>query len=114
MQDLWRLTPYYIYGMLRHMNAVPIFRERLVVGLAELVEIVIWQVPTPVPPSDHDFKYCLAYVRGGDCLVCYDNERGKGDHKHLACQELAYTFTSVERLLNDFEADVTTIRGESI
>lgn len=96
------------------MKAIPIFRERLVVGLAELVEIVIWQVPTPVPPSDHDFKYRLAYVRAGECVVRYDNERGKGDHKHLAGQELPYTFTSVEQLLNDFEADVTTIRGEPI
>lgn len=96
------------------MKAVPIFRERLVVGLAELVEIIIWQVPTPVPPSDHDFKYRLAYVRGGECVVRYDNERGKGDHKHLAGQELPYTFTSVEQLLNDFEADVTAIRGEPI
>ncbi|WP_211259593.1 toxin-antitoxin system TumE family protein [Belnapia moabensis] len=96
------------------MKATPIFRERLVIGLAELVEIVIWQVPAPVPPSEHDFKYRLAYVRGGECVVRYDNERGKGDHKHLAGRELPYTFTSVEQLLSDLEADVITIRGEPI
>ncbi|MBL6082101.1 hypothetical protein JMJ56_29420 [Belnapia sp. T18] len=96
------------------MKAVPIFRERLVIGSAELVEIVIWQVPTPVPPSDHDFKYRLAYVRDRDCVVRYDNERGKGDHKHLSGWELPYTFTSVEQLLSDFEADIIAIRGEPI
>jgi tRNA (Thr-GGU) A37 N-methylase len=38
--------------------------------------------PQAVPPSTHAFKYRLAYVVGGECVLRYDNERGKGDHRH--------------------------------
>jgi len=37
-------------------------------------------------------------------LVGFDNERGKGDHGHVGGRELAYTFVSVERLLEDLTA----------
>jgi hypothetical protein len=96
------------------MSAVEIFRDKLVLGPTELVEVVIWQVPTPVPPSEHDFKYRLVYVRNGKRIVGYDNERGKGDHKHVCDTEEAYTFTTLERLLADFEADVVAFRGGPI
>jgi hypothetical protein len=96
------------------MSAVEIFRDKLVLGPTELVEVVIWQVPTPVPPSEHDFKYRLVYVRDGKRIVGYDNERGKGDHKHVGGTEVTYTFTTLERLLADFEADVAAIRGGPI
>lgn len=36
----------------------------------------------------------------------YDNERGKGDHRHLGDDERDYTFSSVEQLLVDFQSDV--------
>jgi hypothetical protein len=38
--------------------------------------------------------------------VRYDNERGKGDHRHVEGRELSYEFSSVERLLDDFESDM--------
>ena len=53
-----------------------------------VVEMVVWRVPTPVPPSQHPFKYRLVFVRNGKRIVGYDNERGKGNHKHLHGQEL--------------------------
>ena len=62
--------------------------------------------PQLVPPSDHGFKYRLVYVVGGVRLVGYDNERGKGDHRHLGARELAYRFVDVPTLLADFMADV--------
>jgi hypothetical protein len=43
--------------------------------------------------------FSLEYVR-------YDNERGKGDHRHVDGQEAPYAFTTVEQLLDDFERDV--------
>jgi hypothetical protein len=46
------------------------------------------------------------YGAFGVCRVRYDNERGKGDHRHLGDVEEAYRFTSVEQLLTDFERDV--------
>ncbi len=46
------------------------------------VEIVIWHVPVAVRGSLHEFKYSLALVADGVCVLRYDNEAGKGDHRH--------------------------------
>ncbi len=70
------------------------------------IEIVVWAVPTPVPPSDHGFKYRLVFVRDGVRIVGYDNERGKGDHRHVGATEKPYKFVSVPALLADFMRDV--------
>ena len=75
-----------------------------------LVEVVISKVPVPVPPGGHDLKYRLFYGRKGERIIGYDNERGKGDHRHLGEAEEAYAFTSLEQLLDDFERDVSAIR----
>jgi hypothetical protein len=76
--------------------------------------IRIWLVPSPVPPSTHRYKYSLYYGYPGERVVGYDHERGKGDHKHLKGEELPYVFVSLDRLLDDFAADVETVRGEPI
>ena len=73
---------------------------------AGALEMVVWRVPQPVPPSGHGFKYRLVYVVDGKRLVGYDNERGKGDHRHLGEQEMAYRFVDIPTLLADFMADV--------
>ncbi len=75
-----------------------------------IVEMVVWQVPTPVPPSEHPFKYRLVFVRDGERVVGYDNERGKGDHKHLAERELRYQFVDIETLMADFLRDVEAMQ----
>jgi Family of unknown function (DUF6516) len=56
-------------------------------------------------------KYRLFYGRPGERFVGYDNERGKGDHRHIEGRELRYRFVSVERLIADFLADVEQVRG---
>lgn len=68
--------------------------------------MVIWQLPAPVSPSEHAFKYRLVFVRNGERVVGYDNERGKGDHRHLGKTEVPYRFVDETRLLNDFWQDV--------
>jgi hypothetical protein len=40
----------------------------------------------------------------------YDNETGKGDHKHIGDQEVPYEFADLDRLLEDFWADVESWR----
>lgn len=67
-----------------------------------------------VPPSKHNLKYSLFYGRPGERLVAYDNERGKGDHRHHRDREESYAFTSIERPLADFRADVEALKGEPI
>ncbi len=68
--------------------------------------------PGSVPPSEHLLKYSLFYGRRGARLVLYDNERGKGDHKHLRRIGMLYIFTTRERLIEDFLADVRAIQAE--
>ena len=71
-----------------------------------IVEMVVWQVPQPVPPSEHAFKYRLVFIRQNQRLVGYDNERGKGDHKHIGQLEVRYKFVDIETLMADFLRDV--------
>jgi Family of unknown function (DUF6516) len=73
--------------------------------------IRVWRVVDPVPPSAHRFKYSFFYGRPGERLVLFDNERGKGDHKHIGDVESSYAFESVEKLTADFMAEVGRIRS---
>jgi Family of unknown function (DUF6516) len=93
------------------MKAVLLFRERRLYDDGAIMEMTIWRVPQPVPPTTHRLKYSLFYGRPGTRLVGYDNERGKGDHRHAGTREEPYAFTSVERLVADFMADVRQLRG---
>lgn len=54
----------------------------------------------------HRFKYRVFDGRTGEERVRYDNERGKGDHRHTAGVETQYDFVSLDRLLDDFERDI--------
>jgi hypothetical protein len=88
-----------------------LFHQRIDYDDGGIVEMVIWRVPSPVEPSSHDLKYSLFYGRPGIREIGYDNERGKGDHRHVRGVETAYRFTTVERLMEDFWADVRALRG---
>lgn len=76
-----------------------------------IIEMSVWVVPSPIPGSDHRYKYRLYCGRDGERLVGYDNERGKGDHKHILGRETSYRFTTVEKLVSDFMADVRRYGG---
>jgi hypothetical protein len=93
------------------MKAELLFHQRIDYEDGAIVEMVIWRVPTRVPPSAHDLKYSLFYGRPGVREVGYDNERGKGDHRHLRGVETPYAFSKVEQLVADFWSDVHTLRG---
>ena len=69
------------------------------------VEIVVWRLPRPTRGSAHRFKYRLALVVDGVCVLRYDNEAGKGDHRHARDVEEPYDFASPETLLADFWRD---------
>ena len=75
-----------------------------------IVEIVIWALPEPLRPCLHNYKYRLYFGRGGECFVRYDNERGKGDHKHRGRHEEVYEFIGIKQLLADFQADVEELK----
>jgi len=96
------------------MKAALLIHERMVFEDGAIIEIKVWRVPSPVLPSTHGLKYSLFYGRAGERLVAYDNERGKGDHRHYGHREEDYVFSSIEQLLEDFKSDVETLRGEPI
>lgn len=91
---------------MQYMVAVPLARAKEVRDDGSIVEVVIWELPAPLPPSTHCFKYRLYFGVGGVCRVRYDNERGKGDHRHIGTAEIDYLFVSIEQLLEDFRSDV--------
>ena len=74
--------------------------------------MVIWRLPTASAQRPHGLKYRLYFGRNDQRIVGYDNERGKGDHKHLGDVEMRYHFVSVERLVADFLADVEKVQHE--
>jgi Family of unknown function (DUF6516) len=88
------------------MAAVLLARTKEVRDDGAIIEIVVWQLPEPLPPSAHRYKYRLFFGAGGISRVRYDNERGKGDHRHVDDQEYGYRFSTVEQLLADFQSDV--------
>lgn len=93
------------------MKAELLFHQRIDYDDGAIVEMVIWHVPKPLQPSTHGLKYSLFYGRPGLREIGYDNERGKGDHRHFQGAEKPYVFTTVEKLMADFWFDVRTLRG---
>lgn len=89
-----------------NMKAEALAHERHVLAEDAFVEIVVWRVPHPVKGSTHRFKYRLALIVAGECVLRYDNEAGKGDHRHVGNVETRYVFSGAEQLLSDFWADV--------
>jgi hypothetical protein len=75
-------------------------------------ELTLWLVPDSVRGSEHLYKYSLFYGSPGRRLVGYDNEPGKGDHRHYEDVEESYRFTTPEQLIRDFLADVRRIRRQ--
>jgi len=76
-----------------------------------VVEMVIWALPSATEERPHSLKYRLFCGRFEECLVRYDNEAGKGDHRHYGNREESYRFESVERLLADFREDCARLAG---
>jgi hypothetical protein len=84
------------------MRATLLVRERIPFSEVSFAELVLWRLSSPLPGSSHPFKYRLAFVRCGVCLVRFDNEAGKGDHRHIRGKESTYAFRTPEKLIQDF------------
>lgn len=91
------------------MKAKRIFYDKAVLADGAIVEMIIWQLPQATTERPHGLKYSLFYGRDGERVVGYDNERGKGDHKHVRGVETRYRFVNVERIVADFLADVERV-----
>jgi hypothetical protein len=97
-------------GIVANMSAQLIARFKNITTDGAILEVAVWKVPDPVPPTEHGFKYRAAYVVNGIRIVGFDNERGKGDHCHFDGVDAPYTFRGVEQLIEDFIAAVSARR----
>ncbi len=65
-------------------SATRVLHEKFAFG-AGAVELIVRQVPKPVPPSEHAFKYLMVHLVGGARIVGYDNYKNvHGDVAALA------------------------------
>ena len=88
------------------MKAIRLIQRRERLRPGTFAEIVVWRLPRQIPASEHRYKYRLALVDELDCVLRYDNEAGKGDHRHNGGEESSYRYTTIEQLLADFDADI--------
>ena len=85
-----------------NMPATQLLKQRQLISESAFAELVVWQVSSPVRGSQHDYKYRLALVVDGRCVLRFDNEADKGDHYHIGEAEFPYRFSNVGQLLSDF------------
>jgi Family of unknown function (DUF6516) len=90
-----------------------VYHDKAFLDNGLIVEMTIWRLPVETTERPHALKYSLFFGRSGERIVGYDNERGKGDHRHYREREEIYAFTTVEALVSDFLADVATARGDA-
>jgi len=95
-------------------KAIPILDTKTVLQDGRILQRKIWQLPHAEADRPHGFKYRLYCGKDGQTIVRYDNESGKGDHRHVGTPELetTYVFTSLVQLLKDFAQDVERFSGE--
>ena len=91
------------------MDATLLFRQKETKS-GFVREMVVWRLDRPVNGCRYMFKYRFYFGRDdGTCLVRYDNERGKGDHKHIDGKEFPYIFRTLEAAYKDFNTEVESI-----
>lgn len=99
--------------MICHMKAELLFKDKFIYADGAIREMKLWRLPAADADVErpHGLKYSLYYGNDGVRIIGYDNERGKGDHRHYREREGKYEFESVERLIQDFRDDVAKERG---
>ena len=75
-----------------------------------ITEFTVWKLPAPSQERPHGLKYSFFFGREGIRIIAYDNERGKGDHRHYLDREEKYVFVSIEKLMSDFLKDIQDYR----
>lgn len=92
------------------MKATLLIDDKMVSTDGSIVQIRVWLLPEADAERPHRLKYSLFYGRPGQRIIGYDNELGKGDHRHYRNVEEPYVFRTLVALLTDFERDVAAER----
>lgn len=106
------MTHHHAVVIISNMKAKQIFNRRVAITKDSFAELVIWEVPEPLAGSTHSYKYRMAFVHNGVSVLRYDNETGKGDHKHIGVDEQPYIFEDVDKLIQDFVEDIRRWQNE--
>jgi len=92
-------------------DAQPVLSFRRDLPNGDIIQVVVWLLSEPLPGSTHSYKYRLHYQKAdASDYIRYDNERGKGDHRHIGGTEEPYNFESVMKLAQDFYAAIKQAR----
>jgi hypothetical protein len=92
-------------------DAQPVLHYRRDLPNGDIIQVVVWLLDVPLPGSAHPYKYRLHYQKDdGSDFIRYDNERGKGDHRHIGKMEEPYQFESVKKLAQDFYTTIGQTR----
>ena len=88
-----------------------IYHEKFIYADGAIREMVLWKLPNKTTDRPHGLKYRLYYgLSDGTCIVRYDNESGKGNHRHIKGKEKSYQFKDVETLVADFLEEIEKAR----
>jgi len=104
------LPGFHVLLTMQYMKAALIYDQTETRANGVKLEMVIWQLPAATADRPHGIKYRLWAGRDGQTLVRYDNERCKGDHKHLGAVEMPYVWRGMSQLVADFIADVEALK----
>ena len=92
-------------------DAQPVLHYRRDLANGDIIQVVVWLLPQPLSGSHHCYKYRLHYQRAdGSEVIRFENERGKGDHRHLGATETSYRFSTVRQLVFDFYTAIREAR----
>jgi Family of unknown function (DUF6516) len=92
-------------------DAQPVLSYRRDLPNGDIIQVVVWLLSEPLPGSSHPYKYRMHYQKAdASDYIRYDNERGKGDHRHIDGAEEPYCFESVKKLALDFYAAIKQAR----
>ncbi len=97
------------------MKAKLVYGEKFVYADGAIREMILWKLPEKTSDRPYGLKYRLYYgLSDGTCIVRYDNESGKGDHKHIEGREKSYHFKDVDKLVTDFLKEIEKAREGKI
>jgi hypothetical protein len=91
---------------------IVIIDRKVVFPDGAILQMIIWHLPEAGTERPHGLKYRFYYgLPDRTCVVRYDNERGKSNHRHYGNREEPYQFVDIETLNTDFLSDVAKARG---